>query len=117
MDTSTQTVQILVPTPTPGLQERSQKRSVKFEHPFIPGHEICAKAKWHHAGERKQRVDIKGPKDCHERHPEKDWPIDIKYTATVSSSTTTVTNTVTHVHSVIYTHPMFTVTLFTSTLA
>ena len=98
------------------------KKQVKMEHPFVPGHEVCAKAKWHHAGDgHKQRVDIKGPKDCEYKHgviDKKYWPIDIiKHTVVAQPSTHTATKTVTLFNSNIPTQPSLTAVTYTSTLA
>ncbi|KAF2794365.1 hypothetical protein K505DRAFT_361134 [Melanomma pulvis-pyrius CBS 109.77] len=94
---STTTSYITANASTPNMQERSEKKYVKFDHPFIAGDKTCAKAKWHHAGDsRKQRIEIKGPKKCHTgKKANQDWPIDIRYTsqATTAASTSIVTVT------------------------
>jgi len=93
-----------------------------MEHPFVPGHEVCAKAKWHHAGDgSKQRVDITGPKDCKYKKAgvldDKYWPIDIiKHTTVAQPSTHIATSTVTLFKNIINTQPWFSASTYTSTL-
>ncbi|KAF2714719.1 hypothetical protein K504DRAFT_528998 [Pleomassaria siparia CBS 279.74] len=78
------------PLPAPGLQERSEKKIVRLQNPFDHyGTQVCAKAKWKHAGKRNQRVEIKGPKKCN-KQGSKNWPVDVKYTTTVYSTSTSM---------------------------